>query len=72
MECTLSFLDRDRQSLPEDIQTAVIGQLEVIDTGHNAGKIVIGRVRVFAGTAYNRENWRQTLEAYIHNQSKSI
>lgn len=64
MECALSFLDRDGKSLPEDIQTAVIGQLEVVDTGHNTGKIVVGRVRMFAGTADNRENRCQTLEAY--------
>jgi len=67
MKCTLPFLDCDGESLPEDIQAAVIGQFKIVDAGHNTGKVVIGRVRGFAGTADDRENRCQTLEACTHN-----
>ena len=57
MEGSLSFLDRDQKALPKDFQAAVIGQLEIVDTRHDTGEVVIGRVWRFAGAADNGENW---------------
>ena len=53
----MSFFDSDQKTLPKDFQTAIIGQLEIVDARHNTGEIVIGRVWRFAGAADNGENW---------------
>lgn len=64
MECALSFFDSNVEPTTEDIQTAVVGQFEIIDASHHAGKVVVWRVWGLAGAADNRENRRETLEAY--------
>lgn len=53
----MSFFDRDQKAFPKNFQAAVIGKLEIVDTRHNAGEIVIGSVWRFAGAADNGENW---------------
>jgi hypothetical protein len=63
MESPLALLDGNRQSLPEDIQTAVVRQLQVVDTGHDTGKVVVRCVWRFTWPTNNGEDWRETLEA---------
>lgn len=62
MESALSFLDGNRESLLEDIQTAVVGQLEIVHAGHDTREVVVWSVRVLAGAANHREDGRETLE----------
>lgn len=62
MESPLALLDGHKQPLTQDFDAAVVGQLEIVDASHYARKIVVRRVRGFAGTADNREHWRQALE----------
>lgn len=64
MECPLSLLDGDSESLLEGVQTTVIWQLEIVDAGHDTGKIVVRCIRRLAGTAYHREDGCKTLKAY--------
>lgn len=63
MECSLSFLDSDRQSGSKNIQAAVVRQLQVIYARHDAGEIIIGGVWRFAGATDNGKNRGETLEA---------
>ena len=65
MECTLAFFDRDVEPFAEHVPTAVVWQFEVIDVCHYTGKVVVWRVGWLAGTADDREDRGQTLEAYV-------
>lgn len=64
MECPLSLLDSDGESLLEGVQTAIIRQLEIVHAGHDTGEIVVRSVRGLARTAYHREDGCKTLETY--------
>lgn len=63
MECSLSLLNGDGESLPENIQTAIIGKLEVVHTSHDARKVIIRSIRRFTGPTDHSEDGSKTLEA---------
>ena len=63
VKCSLAFFDCNGKSFSKNTQTAVVRQLEVVHAGHDTRKIVIGRIRRFAGTADNGEDRSETLEA---------
>jgi len=63
MECSLALLNGDGKSLPENIQTAIIGQLEIVHTSHDARKVVIRSIRGFTGPTDHSEDGSKTLEA---------
>lgn len=58
MECPLAFFDRHVESISEDFLVAVVWQLQIIHARHHAGEVIIWRVRGFAGSTDNREDWR--------------
>lgn len=41
MEGALSFLNSNTELLTENLHTAIVGHLEIIDAGHDTWKIVI-------------------------------
>lgn len=41
VEGTLSFANSHEQPLLQNLLRSIIGQLEVIDTGHNAGQVIV-------------------------------
>ena len=63
MKGSLTFLDGRVQLSAHNVKISVVWQLEIVDTGHDAGKVVIGRVGRFARLADDGEHWSQTLEA---------
>jgi hypothetical protein len=75
MEGPLALFDSEHESLFQNFKIAVIGQLEIIDAGHNTWKVVIRSVRGLARFADNREHWRETLETFAiisHNHDGKI
>lgn len=58
----MSFLDGNGESFLEDIQTAVVGQLEIVHAGHDTREVIIWGVRRLARAANHREDGRETLE----------
>lgn len=63
MECTLALSDGNRQSLAKGVQAAVVGKLQVVDTGHDTRQVVVGGVWRFAGPTDHSEDRSETLEA---------
>lgn len=63
MESTLSFLNCGVHTTFHNVQIAVIGQFEIIDTGHDTREVVVWRVRWLAGLANHSEHWSQALES---------
>ena len=49
--------------LAQNLNSAVIGHLQVIDARHDRRQVVIGCEGWFAGLAYNCKHWRESLEA---------
>ena len=63
VEGALPFLNGNTELFAEDLHTAVIGHLEVIDTSHNTWKIIVRRVWRLARLADDRKHWSKVLEA---------
>ena len=63
MKRALAFLDGRVQSCTHDVEIGVIGEFEIVDTGHDARQVVIGGKGWFAWLAYNREHWGKALES---------
>ena len=51
MESTLAFLDGKHNLVPHHLQSAVVRQLEIVDTSHHAGKVVVGPMWRFSRLA---------------------
>jgi hypothetical protein len=49
--------------LAQNLNSAVIRHLQVIDARHDRRQVVIGCEGWFAGLANNRKHWRESLEA---------
>lgn len=45
MEGALALLDGFLEPLAHHVQVGVVGELEVVDAGHDGGKEVVGRER---------------------------
>ena len=64
MEASYTLLDSDPQLFPHHFLGAVLRQLEIVDAGHNAGKIIIGGQRCLVRFSDDCKGRVQTLEAY--------
>lgn len=62
VECALSFLDGNRESLLENIQAAVVGQLEIVHAGHDTWEVVVRGIGRLARAAHDRKDRSKTLE----------
>lgn len=67
MERPLALLDRCKELLPQIIHVRVVRQLEVIDTRHDAGEIVVRDVWRLARLADHREHGVQLAEACLES-----
>lgn len=65
MESSLAFFDGDREALFENVQIAIVWQLQVVDAGHHTGEIVVWCIGMLAWAAHDSEDRRETLEACI-------
>lgn len=63
MEGTLTFPHGGRELLLQDGDIRVVGHLEVVDARHDAGKVVVWRVRSLARPADDSEHRREILES---------
>jgi len=63
MKRPLTLLDGHSQFRSKHLQRAVIGQLEIVDAGHDARKVLVRGQRRFCRLANDREHWRQCFEA---------
>ena len=70
MERALALLGGHDQFPLQHLLCAVIGQLEIVDTSHDAWQIVVRTVRGLTRLADNREHWRKTLES-ANGQSRT-
>jgi len=57
MEGTLALLDGKHNLIPHHLQSAVVGQLEIVDTSHDAGKIVVGAIWRLSRFADDGQHW---------------
>jgi hypothetical protein len=64
MESALALADGHAELLAEDLDGAIVGHLQVVDTSHDGRKVVVGRKGWFAGFADNREHRRESFEAW--------
>jgi hypothetical protein len=64
MKRALTFLNGRVQSGPHDAEIGVIGEFEVVDTGHDAGEVVVGGQGRFTWLAHYCEHWGKTLESW--------
>ena len=60
----MSFFGGYKKAFAEYFETAVVGELEIVDAGHHTGQIIVWCIWRFAGTAHHREHRGETLEAY--------
>jgi hypothetical protein len=65
MESALTLLHGDGQLLTQNVDGAVVGHLEVVDTGHDGGQVVVRCVWWFAGFANDGEHGCEVLEAWV-------
>ena len=72
MERTLSFFDRSSHAASHDRYVAVVGQFKIVDTCHDAGEVVVRRVRLLAGLANHSKHWSQALEPYLKLESSIL
>lgn len=63
MESPLALPYSHTKLLAQNLNSAVIRHLQVIDTRHDRRQVVIGSEGWFAGLADNRKHWRESLEA---------
>lgn len=64
MEASRSFHHSYSQLLLHNLFARVIGKLQVVDTSHDAWKVVVGRQRGFVRLPHNGEWWIETTETY--------
>src|SRR5882762_6326646 len=64
METANTLLNRSPQFLSHNCLRAVLGQFEIVDTGHYTWKIVVGCERSLVRLAYHGQGWVQATEAY--------
>lgn len=63
MEAPHALPHGDRQLLPHNGLGRVLGQLEIVDAGHDARQVVVGGERRFVRLAHHSERGVQALEA---------
>ena len=64
MEAANTLLHRSPQFLSHDCLRAVLGQFEIVDTGHDTWKIVVGCERGLVRLAHHSQRWVQATETY--------
>jgi hypothetical protein len=64
VEASCPFQHSYSQLLFHNLLTRVIGKLQVVDTSHDAWKVVIGRQRRFVRLSDNGKWWIETTETY--------
>lgn len=72
MEGALAFADGHVQSRAHDVQVRVVGELEVVHAGHDAGEVVVRCERWLAGLAHDCEHGSKALEACGDHVSKLV
>lgn len=65
MECSLSFLKSDRKTFFEDIQIAVVWELQVVHASHNTGQVVVRGIGRLAWAAHDCKDGGETLETCV-------
>lgn len=65
MEAPHALPHGDRQLLPHNGLGGVLGQLEIVDAGHDTRQVVVGGERCFVRLAHHGERGVQALEACI-------
>lgn len=65
MESALAFFDGDAKFLAEHINRAVVRHLEIVDTCHDGGKVIIGCIWGLAWFADDGEHGSESFEACI-------
>ena len=72
MESTLALPNRRIELISHDREGAVIRHLQIIDASHDAGQVIVRRVRWFAGLADDREHGRERFETCRNSVSKVV
>ena len=67
MKRALTFADSHVKSRAHDVEVGIIWELEIVDTGHDTWKVVVGGVRGLAWFAYHSEHRSQAFEAYSND-----
>lgn len=63
MECTLALADGSANFSSHHLDVTIIWKFEVVDTGHDAGQVVVRGVRWLARLANNSEHGSKSFEA---------
>ena len=64
METSRSFQHSYSELLLHNLLARVIGKLQIVDTSHDAWKVVVGRQRRFVGLSDDSKRWIETAETY--------
>jgi hypothetical protein len=62
MEGALTFLDGGKEPPPQHLDVSIVGKLEVIDTSHDSGKVIVRGIRRLARLAHHGKHGCQTLK----------
>lgn len=63
MKRALTLLHCHTELLAKHIDTAVVGHFQVVDAGHDARKVVVGRERCFTALAHHSQRRCEVLES---------